>query len=158
MERGHLPGRSWRPCSQQAGRGKQFLDVPLMRYSQITESEAHEYQGTEPEIRDFVAWVFEKLHIPGDAPEIEFSSEKESDDQNRTGYYDIEGNHMWIYTGNRNLIDIMRTIAHELSHHKQRTTGDTNNGAKLSELEGQADQAAGILMKLWVRKHPEIIQ
>lgn len=129
-----------------------------MRYSQITESDSYEYEGTEPEIRDFVAWVFEKLHIPGDVPNMEFSGEKESDDQHRTGYYDVETNHMWIYTGHRNLIDIMRTIAHELAHHKQRTTGDTNKSVELSELEGQADQAAGILMKLWVRQHPEIIQ
>lgn len=129
-----------------------------MRYHQITESDAYEYEGTEPEIRDFVAWVFEKLHIPGGVPDMEFSSEKESDDQHRTGYYDVETNHMWIYTGHRNLIDIMRTIAHELAHHKQRTTGDTSKNVDLADLEGQADQAAGILMKLWVRKHPEIIQ
>jgi hypothetical protein len=65
---------------------------------------------------------------------------------------------MWVYTGNRNLIDILRTVAHELAHHKQRLDGDTTNNTDLAELEGQADQVAGMIMKLYVRKFPEIIE
>jgi Zn-dependent peptidase ImmA (M78 family) len=109
-------------------------------------------------IRDFVAWVFEKLHIKGPLPNIEFSPDKEQPKQDRTGYYDPNTNKMWIYTGNRNLVDILRTLGHELAHHKQRTMGDITHNNKISDIETQADQAAGMLMKLYTKLYPEIIE
>jgi hypothetical protein len=91
-------------------------------------------------------------------PEIEYAQQKEGPDQVRTGYYNPDTDKLWIYTGHRNLIDIMRTIAHELSHHKQDTDGHSTNNVDLADLESQADMAAGMLVKIYVRKHPEIIQ
>jgi hypothetical protein len=109
------------------------------------------------QIQDFIKFVFEKLHIAGNMPEIEYAQEKESSEQIRTGYYDPATNKLWIYTGNRNLIDIMRTVAHELSHHKQDQDGSTSN-VDLADLESQADMAAGMIVKIYVRQHPEIIE
>ena len=107
------------------------------------------------QIQDFIKFVFEKLHIAGNMPEIEYAQQKESPDQVRTGYYDPATNKLWIYTGNRNLIDIMRTVAHELAHHKQ---GQDGIKADLADIESQADMAAGMIVKIYVRQHPEIIQ
>jgi hypothetical protein len=109
------------------------------------------------QIQDFIGFVFDKLHITGNMPEIEYAQEKESADQVRTGYYDPSTDKLWIYTGNRNLIDIMRTVAHELSHHKQGQDGSTSN-TDLADLESQADMAAGMIVKIYVRQHPEIIE
>ena len=67
---------------------------------------------------------------------------------------------MWIYTGNRNLIDIMRTVAHELAHRKQ-FEDDMVHGDQAypgSPIEQQADAVAGYLMKLYGKEHPEIIE
>lgn len=127
-----------------------------MRYYQYEDQQ--EYEGNEPAIQEFIRWVYDRLHIPGKMPTIRFSQEKESSDQHRTGYYDVDDNFMWIYTGNRNLIDILRTVAHELVHHKQRTQGDTTNNIPVVDLESQADSIAGLIMKIYVRYHPEIIQ
>lgn len=127
-----------------------------MRYYQFEDQQ--EYEGNEPIIQDFIRWVYKKLYIPGEPPVIKFSQEKESADQHRTGYYDLDDNFMWIYTGNRNLIDILRTVAHELVHHKQRTDGDTTDNIPVVDLESQADSIAGLIMKIYVRHHPEIIQ
>jgi Zn-dependent peptidase ImmA (M78 family) len=115
-----------------------------------------EHDGLE--IEDFIRWVCTKLMIKIEMPDITYSRDKESEDQDRTGYYNAETNHMWIYTGHRNLVDIMRTVAHELSHHKQKLDGHTSANTPIANLETQADMAAGMLMKIWVRKHPEIIQ
>ena len=52
------------------------------------------------QIQDFIKFVFEKLHITGNMPEIEYAQQKESSDQVRTGYYDPTSNKLWIYTGN----------------------------------------------------------
>lgn len=117
--------------------------------------------GTEHnglEVQEFIRWVCTKLMINMEMPHVTFSREKESEEQDRTGYYNAETNEMWIYTGNRNLVDIMRTVAHELSHHKQKLDGQTSANTPVGDLETQADMAAGMLMKIWVRKHPEIIE
>jgi hypothetical protein len=112
----------------------------------------------QSEIAKFIRYVYDKLHIDAALPKIKLQQEKEAPDQNRTGWYNPANNEMWVYTGNRNLIDILRTVAHELAHHKQRLDGDTAANVDLADLEGQADQVAGIIMKLYVRKYPEIIE
>ncbi len=112
----------------------------------------------QSEVVNFIKFVYDRLHIDAPLPRIKLQQEKESPEQNRTGYYDNQKNEMWVYTGNRNMIDILRTVAHELVHHKQRLDGDTAANTELADLEGQADQVAGIIMKIYVRKHPEIIE
>lgn len=106
----------------------------------------------------FIAYVSDKLHMGDNMPTIKYSEEKEGPDQHRTGYYDANTDTMWIYTGNRNTVDIMRTVAHELTHHKQRLDGRTSANSPIVDLETQADVAAGMIMKLYVRQHPEIIE
>lgn len=125
-----------------------------------TQDEPEQLKETvnQSEIVKFIRFVYDRLHIDAALPRIKLQQEKESPDQNRTGWYNPENNEMWVYTGNRNLIDILRTVAHELAHHKQRLDGDTVANTELADLEGQADQVAGIIMKIYVRKHPEIIE
>jgi len=115
-------------------------------------------EGQEELIKHFIRWVYKKLHITIPMPRLTFANQKESDRQDRTGYYDPSTNVMWIYTGNRNLVDILRTVAHEFTHHKQREEDDTIHTDKLSRIESQADEAAGMLMKLYIKMHPEIVQ
>jgi hypothetical protein len=125
-----------------------------------TQDEPKPLQETvnQSEVVNFIKFVYDRLHIDAPLPRIKLQQEKESPDQNRTGWYNPDTNEMWVYTGNRNLIDILRTVAHELAHHKQRLDGDTAANTELADLEGQADQVAGIIMKIYVRKHPEIIE
>jgi len=125
-----------------------------------TQDEPEQLKETvnQSEIVKFIRFVYDRLHIDAALPRIKLQQEKESPDQNRTGWYNPENNEMWVYTGNRNLIDILRTVAHELAHHKQRLDGDTVANTELADLEGQADQVAGIIMKIYVRQHPEIIE
>lgn len=118
------------------------------------------YQDHEAQLRDFVRWCVDKLNIQQALPRIRFQDPKEGPDQHRTGYYDDAEDIMWIYTGNRNLIDIMRTVAHELAHRKQyednRVDGDQSYPG--SPIEQEADAVAGYLMKLYGKEHPEIIE
>lgn len=114
----------------------------------------------EAQLRDFVAWCVEKLKIQQALPRIRFQDAKEGPDQHRTGYYDDNDDIMWIYTGNRNLIDIMRTVAHELAHRKQHEDNRVhgNQAYPGSPIEQQADAVAGYLMKLYGKDNPEIIE
>lgn len=118
------------------------------------------FQEHEAQLRDFIKWCVRKLNIKQALPKIRFQDSKEGPDQHRTGYYDDNDDIMWIYTGNRNLIDIMRTVAHELAHRKQhednRVHGDQSYPG--SPMEQEADVVAGYLMKLYGKKNPEIIE
>jgi Zn-dependent peptidase ImmA (M78 family) len=118
------------------------------------------FQDHEEQLRDFVAWCVEQLDIQQELPKIRFQDSKEGPDQHHTGYYNDSEDVMWIYTGNRNMIDIMRTVAHELTHRKQhednRVIGDQAYPG--SPIEQEADAVAGYLMKLYGKMHPEIIE
>lgn len=114
----------------------------------------------EDQLRHFVKWCVNQLDIKQQLPRIRFQDEKEGPDQHRTGYYADDEDVMWIYTGNRNLIDIMRTVAHELTHRKQHED-DMVHGDQAypgSPIEQQADAVAGYLMKLYGKQYPEIIE
>ena len=113
----------------------------------------------EAEIKNFINWVYDKENIKGSRPKIIFSNEKEGADMHHTGWYRDSENLMWVYTGNRNLIDILRTVAHELVHRKQGTQGRIKGPSSPgSKLEREADAEAGYLMKLYGAENPEIVE
>jgi hypothetical protein len=68
---------------------------------------------------------------------------------------------MVVYVGNRNMVDILRTVCHELVHVKQGQVGEiqraTRHGAG-SPLEIEADAKAGYLMKLYGKLHRDIFE
>lgn len=131
--------------------------IQFQKPDDLTEST---FSDHKEQLRDFVRWCVEKLDIQQQLPKIRFQDAKEGPDQHHTGYYNDNQDVMWIYTGNRNMIDIMRTVAHELTHRKQhednRVHGDQAYPG--SPIEQEADAVAGYLMKLYGREHPEIIE
>ncbi len=109
----------------------------------------------EDELREFVKWTCDKLKIK-EPPRIEFQDSKDSEPQTKTAHFDPTDKIIWIYTGNRNLADIMRSVAHELTHRKQDEKGQVNQEQNYpgSPIEQQADAVAGYLMKLYLDKKP----
>ena len=66
----------------------------------------------------------------------------------------FDGNIRVVYR-NRHPVDVMRTIAHELVHWKQRTLGMDMDGSDGSETENQANAIAGIIMRKFGQMYPE---
>ena len=118
------------------------------------------YTDHEEVLRHFVKWCVDKLQIKKALPKIKFADAKEGPDQHRTGYYDDNDDFIWIYTGNRNLIDILRTLCHELAHRKQHEAGLVKGDQSYpgSPMEQQADAVAGYLIKLYAREFPGVIE
>ena len=56
---------------------------------------------------------------------------------------------MWVYVKNRNMADILRTLAHELVHRKQDEDGriDYESGETGSDIENEANAQAGVLLR-----------
>lgn len=74
----------------------------------------------------------------------------------------IAGSSFGLFDGNINVVtkdrhpmDVMRTIAHELVHWKQRTENQAMDGDDGSETENQANAIAGIIMRRFGKSHPE---
>lgn len=65
------------------------------------------------------------------------------------GYFDPNSNKIWIYVKNRNMADILRTLAHELVHRKQEEDGrlDAKSGETGSPIEDEANAMAGVLLR-----------
>ena len=133
--------------------------TPVATDKDVTEDSTPTRVDHEKQTKHFINWVYDKQNIKGPRPKIIFSDRKESPDMHHTGWYREETNTLWVYTGNRNLIDILRTVAHELTHRKQgeqgRIKGPNPPG---SPLEQEADAMAGYLMKLYGAEYPEIVE
>jgi hypothetical protein len=116
----------------------------------------------EARIKHFIEWSKKRLNIDNDSIDIVFSyDQKDAQQEHRTGAYDVQNNHMVVYVGNRNMVDILRTVCHELVHVKQGQMGEIQR-AKVhgpgSPLEVEADAKAGYLMKLYARLHRDIFE
>lgn len=65
------------------------------------------------------------------------------------GQYQNESKMLITYIKNRNLADILRTLAHELVHHKQNEENrlDAHSGDTGSDIENEANSLAGQIMR-----------
>ncbi len=110
------------------------------------------------QINDFIEWSMKTLHVKN-KPKFTFSKDtEEAQEGHHTGRH--SGDEIWVYIGNRNLIDIFRTIFHELVHQRQDELGMIKNGDSYpgSPIEAMADMLAGKYIKIYGKEHPEIFQ
>lgn len=112
-------------------------------------------------LEEFIDYCKQRLGIEGE-PDIQFINNRDWTVQHRSfGAYDPNTDNIIIYVSNRNLADILRTLAHELVHHRQRELGkisDINAGKTGSEIENQANALAGILMRDYGRTNDLIYE
>ena len=111
-------------------------------------------------IQEFVGFLKEKLSFD-DMPEITISyDEKEAPTMKSFGKYTPEDNTLRVVAVNRNLADVLRTLAHELIHHKQNKEGklDQNTNDTGSEMENEANALAGVFMREFGQKNPIIFE
>jgi hypothetical protein len=110
------------------------------------------------DVSDFVNFTKDFLDID-DNVKIELAFEK-TPDLRTTAYYNNGDRRVKVYVKDRAKIDVMRSIAHELVHHKQNIDGRFDNaedpGADGSEFENEANATAGLIIRKWGRIHPEI--
>jgi RNA polymerase sigma factor (sigma-70 family) len=125
----------------------------------ITESEQEDLNNN-PIVQKFLAWTEKKLNLKN-TPKIEFSYDSdEAQDGHHTGRHNPETGEVWVYCANRNLVDILRTVFHELVHVRQGELGMINPGDSYpgSPIEAVADMMAGKYMKIFGKANPEIFQ
>ena len=112
------------------------------------------------DVADFVNFAKDYLNIDDDI-KIELAFKK-TPDLRTTAYYNNGDKRVKIYVKDRAIIDVCRSIAHELVHHKQNISGAFEGaedpGADGSEFENEANAVAGVIIRKWGRIHPEIYE
>lgn len=112
-------------------------------------------------VKKFIQWTVHRLHLKGPMPKIILSDNTEKAQAGtHTGVHSEEDNTIWVYTGKRNLIDIFRTIFHELVHERQSQLNmiKPDDSYPGSPIEAMADMLAGKYIKIYGKHHPEIFQ
>jgi hypothetical protein len=112
------------------------------------------------QIRSFVQWGIKTLNVQKPYPKITLSTDTEqAQKDHRTGLHTDDGR-ILVYIRNRNLVDIFRTIFHELVHHRQDQLNmiGPDDSYPGSPVEAMADMMAGKYIKIYGKEHPEIFQ
>ena len=111
-------------------------------------------------IEKFKSYVAMELGLT-DVPEVNIIDSKEEAKVNTSfGGYSPSNRSINVNVGGRHIADILRTLAHELVHHKQNEEGRLTRyaGETGSEFENEANSKAGVLMRNYGKKNPSIYE
>ena len=93
-------------------------------------------------------------------PEINFFTDTARSVKN-SSFGGYGGKQINITVVNRHVMDVLRTLAHELVHFKQdmegRITSD-DDGKDGSPIENEANAEAAVVMRKWGKLHPEMFK
>lgn len=111
-----------------------------------------------PMVDSFVSFASDELGIKS-LPNIKYTKQEDDVIQPSFGGYNPNTKEIRIVTKNRHPLDIFRTLAHELIHHKQNEDGKINDvqkeGSTGSDIENEANSLAGILMRKYGKLNPK---
>jgi len=111
-------------------------------------------------IKKFLKFAIEALELQS-IPKLTLSYNNEHAKTNHTfGYFNPGNSQIWLYVKNRNMADILRTLAHELVHRRQAELGllDDESGKTGSPIENAANAAAGVLLRQFGKENNQIFE
>jgi translation initiation factor 2 alpha subunit (eIF-2alpha) len=134
------------------------------RYIQLLNEEKLAHDKRKQVVGVFLTYACDELGIDT-PPKIFLNSNPDFGPKFKSfGHFHVTDDKIVVASSNRNLADILRTIAHELTHYKQKLDGKLNlnnseqSGADGSDIEDSANAKAGVIMRKFGRKHPEIYE
>lgn len=114
----------------------------------------------EQEVQKFAEWASRRCHLENPVKiQLSYDTE-EAQEGHHTGRHIHGSDTVWVYVNNRNLVDILRTVFHEIVHVRQDELnmikpGDSYPG---SPIEAMADMLAGKYIKIYGEKNHHIFQ
>ena len=114
----------------------------------------------ETVLQDFVDFCVQELQIDS-PPTIKLRRDPQWSVVHRTfGRYTNDRNRLEVAWGQRHIMDVLRTVAHELTHRHQHERDGSRMGPDAGETgspwENEANAQAGVLMRDYGRLHPEL--
>lgn len=107
-------------------------------------------------LKDFFPIARKIIGLPN-LPKVQVSKRLDVDEQPTFGRFNNDSDLIELAIEDRHPIDILRTLAHELVHYKQRLDNRLNprSGETGSNEENEAHAVAGVVMRIFNKKHPE---
>ena len=111
-----------------------------------------------PMLDSFVSFASDKLGLKS-MPNLKYKTG--DDEYNSFAAYNPSSNELSISTANRHPMDILRSVAHELVHHKQNEGGRlgkdiAKEGSTGSDIENEANAEAGKIMRWFAKSNPDM--
>jgi len=110
---------------------------------------------------EFIKYAIKNLNIqkPPSGLTLSYNTDA-ARERSSFGMFNPENDKIWLYVANRNMADILRTLAHELVHRKQAEDGrlDIMSGETGSKIENEANAQAGILLRNFGKLNKQIYQ
>lgn len=105
---------------------------------------------------DFINFCMKNLPIISDTVSIYLVDSREDFNIRTTAHYNMRDKEIAVYCKNRALVDILRSVAHELTHMMQDESGLIRGPIQDAGgfHEDQANAKAGELIKLYAKSHP----
>jgi hypothetical protein len=114
--------------------------------------------SNEEILKDFIKFCVAELKIKS-MPTVKLRRDPQWSVVNKTfGRYNNDAHTLEVAFGQRHIMDVLRTVAHELTHKHQheREEVPSDAGETGSQFENEANARAGILMRNYGRLHPEL--
>lgn len=152
----------WIADHNTTGKTKAYvIDHPVLElrkkaqdFSSLSEEITHKEFG--PMLDSFMSFASDKLGIKS-MPNLRYKGE--DDAFTSFGGYNPSEKSIVIHTKNRHPMDIYRTIAHELVHHKQNEDGElkdvSKDGKTGSPIENFANSKAGEILRHFAKGNPD---
>lgn len=141
--------------------GTEDLDtdgIMMTRPSNMSSESVEQPSSETDTVKDFVGFCVDSLGIQQE-PQLKLMQDPEWSAENKTfGRYDANTNQLEVSMIDRHIMDILRTVAHELTHQRQKELGEVPDhaGATGSRWENEANAKAGVLMRNYAEKNPEL--
>ena len=138
---------------------KQFMNAAGYTMGDTGKEELKEGKENLSLLKEFIRFTLRELGIEGGGGKIVISRDTEKAREMKSmGLYSPQDDKIWIYTGNRNMADICRTVSHELVHLSQKQKGQPLDGTTGSDTENEANSKAGQIMRKFAQINPMIFE
>jgi hypothetical protein len=124
-------------------------------------TEGLEKKDTYPILLDFIRFAAKDLEL-NSLPKFDFVFDSKSSVGNKSfGGYMPGAEHITITVKNRHIMDVCRTLAHELVHYSQdlkKELDDDEAGSTGSPQENEANARAAVIMRNWGKRNPHFFE
>jgi Zn-dependent peptidase ImmA (M78 family) len=140
------------------------LHQPTSLGEELTENKQYKTKLSPEQLttlKTFLKYATEELKLEKIPSGLTLSHDNSKAKGDHTfGYFNPETDKIWLYVSNRNMADILRTLAHELVHLKQHEEGriKADSGKTGSDIENEANAKAGVLLRNFGKQHEEIYE
>ena len=139
------------------------VDLPVLELMRVAKeyrnrlNEELSHKDFGPMMDTFVSFASDKLGLKS-IPKLSYKTNDDQGKQPSFGGYNPSSQEIIVCTKNRHPMDVFRTVAHELVHHKQNEDGKikdvSKEGSTGSPIEDEANSMAGRILRWFAKANP----